>query len=100
MIELRFDPFDETKLPRVFQDGKFICDTVPLDPFRNAIRKRHRGEALPEEKLSSGVDPLGLMQEEHLRRARPPETPATEGKDPFHDTDDDDSDSEQEVCNV
>ncbi len=100
MIELRFDPFDETKLPRVFQDGKFICDTVPLDPFRNAMRKRHRGEGAPGEKLSSGVDPLGLMQEEHLRRARPPETPAPpEGNGSVKDTDDD-HDNEQEVCNV
>lgn len=93
-IELRFDPFDEGKLPRVFQDGKFICDTVPLDPFRNATRKRHRGEGAPEEKLSSGIDPLGLMQEEHLRRAQPPEQ-----GDALKDTDDD-QDNEQEVSNV
>ncbi len=94
-VELRFDPFDEGKLPRVFQDGKFLCDTVPLDPFRNALRKRHRGaEGTPEENLSSGVDPLGLMQEEHLRRARPPE----HGDTP--DDTEDDQDNEQEVSNV
>jgi len=97
VIELRFDPFDETKLPRVFEDGKFICDTVLLDPFRNALRKRHRREGTPGEKVSSGVDPLVLMQEEHLRRARPPVTPATEANDS---TPDNDQDDEQEACNV
>jgi transposase InsO family protein len=95
VVELRFDPFDAGKLPRVFQDGKFICDTVPLDPFRNALRRRHRGAFIPEEKVSSGLDPLGLMQEEHLRRARPPEP-----GDACEDRDDSDDGNQQEVSNV
>jgi transposase InsO family protein len=73
-VELRFDPFDETKLPRVFVDGRFVCDTVPLDPVKNSILRRHRpkGEASPEATPRSGLDPLALFQEEHLRRALPP----------------------------
>ncbi|MGH7822227.1 MAG: Mu transposase C-terminal domain-containing protein, partial [Candidatus Binatia bacterium] len=72
-VELRFDPFDELALPRAFLDGKFVSDTVPLDPIANSARRRHRprntaGEAVP----SSGIDPLRLIQDEHLRRARPP----------------------------
>jgi len=97
VVELRFDPFDETKLPRVFLDGKFLCDTVPLDPFRNSIRKRRRGEGTPEEKVSSGVDPLGLMQEEHLRRARPPESGDVRTD---HEDNDEGDDNEQEVSHV
>jgi putative transposase len=99
-VELRFDPFDEGKLPRVFEDGKFLCDTVPLDPFRNAFRKRHRGESTPEEKISSGVDPLALMQEEHLRRAKPPESAAPDRNDSPKDPDDDPDNDEQEACHV
>ncbi len=99
VVELRFDPFDAATLPRVFHDGKFVCDTVPLDPFRNAIRKRHRPEAISGENVSSGVDPLGLMQEEHLRRARPPESSSPHLNDPFTDTNDDE-DNDQEACHV
>jgi transposase InsO family protein len=76
-VELRFDPFDTSKLPRVFLDGKFFCDTVELDPVKNAYRKRHRPEAAGQEPSapSSGLDPLRLLQEEQLRRARAPEFP-------------------------
>ena len=72
-VELRFDPFDDKALPRVFLDGKFVCDTVPFDPISNSARKRHRPEGKAKESLpSSGVDPLALIEDEHLRRARPP----------------------------
>jgi putative transposase len=84
-VELRFDPFDPEKLPRVFVDGKFFCDTVALDPERNAYEKRHRPKAPGREPLSSGLDPLRLFQEEQLRRARLPDAPPWK-------TDDDPSD--------
>jgi transposase len=85
-VELRFDPFGPEKLPRVFLEGKFFCDTVALDAERNAYEKRHRPKAGGREpgSLSSGLDPLRLFQEEQLRRARLPEPPPWK-------TDDDDS---------
>ncbi|MBK8999586.1 MAG: hypothetical protein IPM35_28020 [Myxococcales bacterium] len=33
-------------MPKVFVAGRFFCDTVPLDRFRNATRRRRRGSAL------------------------------------------------------
>ena len=72
-VELRFDPFDLTALPRVFLEGKFISDTVPLDPVANSLKRRHRPKpSSPWIPPSSGIDPLKLIQEEHLRRAKPP----------------------------
>ncbi|MGH9391036.1 MAG: Mu transposase C-terminal domain-containing protein, partial [Vicinamibacteria bacterium] len=91
-VELRFDPFDEKALPRVFLDGQFVSDTVPLDPIANSVRRRHRPEGRAQEAIpSSGVDPLRLIQDEHLRRARPPAG--------FRDQNpnDDDPDNEQET---
>jgi transposase InsO family protein len=95
-VELRFDPFDSTTLPRVFLDGKFACDTVLLDPIANSMRKRHRGGGKAEEsQAKSGVDPLRLIQDEHLRRACPP-FPFTSAND-----DNDDNDDETETpCHV
>ncbi len=92
-VELRFDPFDPTKLPRVFIDGKFFCDTVEVDPIRNAYRKRHRPEAVGREPTapSSGLDPLRLLQDEQLRRAGVPELPPW---DTDHDQDDDETETE------
>ena len=92
-VELRFDPFDETALPRVFREGKFVCDTVLFDPIANSARKRHRPEGKAKEAVpSSGVDPLRLIQEEHLRRARPPV--------PLCDSNDDDDDEMETSCHV
>jgi len=70
-VELRFDPADETKLPRVFIDGRFVCDTVPLDRLKNMTRKRRRiaGDAAPDA-TPSGLDPLALIEDEHYRRTR------------------------------
>src|SRR5262249_24631138 len=70
-VELRFDPTDETALPRVFVDGRFVCDTVPLDRLKNMTRKRARiaGEPVPLA-LPSGLDPLALIEDEHYRRTR------------------------------
>ena len=71
-VELRFDPFDDSKLPRVFVDSRFACDTVRLDPIANSLRKRHRPQEVAEpDAPASGLDALGLMQDEHLRRAQP-----------------------------
>lgn len=70
-VELRFDPADESALPRVFVDGRFACDTVPLDRVRNMTRQRRRiaGEPAPDA-TPSGLDPLGLIEDEHYRRTR------------------------------
>ena len=70
-VELRFDPTDETALPRVFVDGRFDCDTVPLDRLKNMTRHRRRltGEPAPDA-TPSGLDPLALIEDEHYRRTR------------------------------
>jgi putative transposase len=71
LVELRFDPADETALPRVFVGGHFACDTVPLDRLKNMTRKRRRIAGDPSPFASpSGLDPLGLMEDEHYRRSR------------------------------
>jgi putative transposase len=70
-VELRFDPADETALPRVFVGGRFACDTVPLDRLKNMTRKRRRiaGSGAPDA-TPSGLDPLALIEDEHYRRTR------------------------------
>jgi putative transposase len=85
LVELRFDPADETALPRVFLDGRFACDTVPLDRLKNMTRKRRRiaGEPAPDA-TKSGLDPLSLIEDEHYRRSRPA------GAGFHHDNDDED----------
>lgn len=71
-VELRFDPSDETARPRVFLDGRFVCDTVPLDRLKNMTRKRRRIAGDPEPFAEpSGLDPLALIEDEHYRRTRP-----------------------------
>jgi len=70
-VELRFDPGDDSALPRVFVDNKFFCDTVPLDRLANMHRRRRRvaGDAEPLVP-PTGLDPLGLTEDEHYRRTR------------------------------
>ena len=70
-VELRFDPADDTALPRVFIENHFVCDTVPLDRLKNMTRKRRRltGEPAPDA-VPSGLDPLDLIEKEHYRRTR------------------------------
>jgi putative transposase len=71
-IELRFDPTDDTALPRVFVGDRFYCDTVPLDRFANATRKRRRNLGAPEPGIEpSGLDPLGQLVTDHRARVRP-----------------------------
>jgi len=70
-VELRFDPTDETALPRVFVDGRFACDTVPLNRLKNMTRKRARLAGEPAPLVTpSGLDPLALIEDEHYRRTR------------------------------
>lgn len=89
VIELRFDPADPAALPRVFQDGRFVCDTVPLDRIRNSTRPRRRlaGAPAPTSK-PTGLDPLALIADEHYRRSRPFGAAAAE---PDRDIDTDDN---------
>jgi len=70
-VELRFDPADDTALPRVFIKDHFVCDTVPLDRLKNMTRRRRHltGEPLPDA-VPSGLDPLGLIENAHYKRTR------------------------------
>lgn len=70
-VELRFDPNEPSKLPRVFVDNKFYCDTVVLDRVANATRKRRRNLGAPDPTVKpTGLDPLALIQAEHDQHAR------------------------------
>ena len=103
-VQLRFDPADETALPRVFLHDNFYCDTVPLDRIRNATRARNRHLGEPEPGTApSGLDPLGLIVRDHRARNRPFGAPdlaardeafrrALEADDPNDDDDFDDRD--------
>jgi transposase InsO family protein len=78
-VELRFDPKDEEALPRVFVDNRFVCDTVRLDRLRNASRKRRRNLGAPDPTSEpTGLDPLGLIEDEHYRLTHPPIDPEEE----------------------
>lgn len=70
-VELRFDPRDDTGLPKVFRHGRFYCDTVRLDRVNNAQRARRRitGEPAPQVE-PTGIDPLALLVEEHAQATR------------------------------
>jgi len=71
-VELRFDPADPTARPRVFVDGRFACDTVPLDRLANMHRQRRRIAGEPDPHAAgTGLDSLGLIEDEHYRRTRP-----------------------------
>ena len=70
-VELRYDPSDEAALPRVFVGGRFVCDTVPLDLHRNALRRRKLIEPVAEPLLeATGIDVLGDIEREHYERIR------------------------------
>lgn len=72
-VELRYDPTDRDAHPRVFLDGHFVCDTVPLDRHRNATRHRRRNLGEPDPTVEpTGIDPLALIEREHYERTRPP----------------------------
>lgn len=77
-VELRFAPTEADRLPRVFVDGRFYCDTVPLDLKANNGRERRRiqGDAVPDA-TPSGLSPLQLIQDEHYRLKSRGGAPAT-----------------------
>lgn len=69
VVELRFDPSDASARPRVFKDDKFFCDTVPLDRKKNMHRERRRMVGAPAPQVTpTGLDPLGLIEDEHYRK--------------------------------
>jgi putative transposase len=71
-IELRFDPSRPNLLPKVYVDDKFVCDTVLLDRFANAHRRRRQLVGAPVARVEpTGLDPLALMQQEHELHTRP-----------------------------
>jgi len=72
-VELRFDPFAKSPQPRTYQGGRFLCDAALVDLERNAYRKRCRpSSSSPERPATSGLDPLGQIADEHLRRVQRP----------------------------
>ncbi|MHC4867264.1 MAG: helix-turn-helix domain-containing protein [Planctomycetota bacterium] len=73
-VELRYDPHSPNKLPQVFVNGEFYCDTVELDLERNSSRRRHRPKQVRPEPVSTGIDPLKQIQDEYFHRARPPKS--------------------------
>jgi putative transposase len=70
-VELRFDPSDEAALPKVYKNGDFVCDTVPLDRVANMYRRRRRvtGEPAPGV-VPTGIDPLAQLVDEHAMANR------------------------------
>jgi len=73
--EVRFDPTTSSTLPDVYVDGRFVCDTVVLEPIRNSARKRQRKSqpTSPDRTPQpSGIDPLAQIADEHARRVKPP----------------------------
>lgn len=67
-VELRFDPHDPTKLPQIFVNGRFFCDTTPLDRLANMHRKRRPIPIAPVPKHEPmGLNPLSLMEDEFYR---------------------------------
>jgi len=88
-VELRFDPSDDGARPRVFRDRKFYCDTVPLDRLANMYRRRRRIAGDPEPHVEkTGLDPLGLIEDEHYRRTRIVDDPRDDDADDYDDRDD------------
>ncbi len=72
-VELRYDPTNTAALPRVFFNGRFVCDTVALDRHRNASRRRRRNLGQPDPDVTpTGLDPLALIEREHYQRTRRP----------------------------
>jgi putative transposase len=71
-VELRYDPSDLDKLPKVFLNGRFVCDTVPLDLYKNAYRKRRRNLGMPDPSVEpTGISPLDDLVQEHQRLTQP-----------------------------
>lgn len=72
-VELRYDPSETRARPRVFVDGRFVCDTVVLDRHRNATRRRRRELGRPDPRAEpTGIDPIELIEKQHYERTRGP----------------------------
>jgi hypothetical protein len=83
IIELRYDPTQKDALPRVFFEGRFVCDAVPLDRYKNAHRHRRRQVGEPDPTVEpTGLDPLDLIRREHYERIRPPRRSPEENQPP------------------
>jgi len=88
-VELRYDPNDPDKLPKVYAERRFVCDTVPLDLYRNAHRKRRRDLGAPDPTVvPTGLSPLDDLVREHQRLTTPLDHLADK------ETDDDEEDDE------
>jgi putative transposase len=75
-IELRFDPKEEARLPQVFLENRFVCDTVLLDRLKNATRVRQRSLGSPDPGFQpTGIDPLTQFEDEHYRRTHLTQNP-------------------------
>jgi transposase InsO family protein len=71
-VELRYLPNEPDRLPKVFVDDKFVCDTVPLDLFRNAHRTRRRDLGAPDPAVvPTGLTPLEDLVAEEQRLTAP-----------------------------
>lgn len=72
-VELRFEPMRSDKLPEVYINRRFYCDTVELDVVSNSCRRRRwiSNDVVSEPVQATGLDPLGDIQREHERRSRP-----------------------------
>lgn len=72
-VELRFDPHEDDPRVRVWAQGEFVCDATALDREANAYRKRHRPPQKPggPPAAPTGLNPLELLREEHLKKRRP-----------------------------
>ena len=82
-VELRYDPSDPETRPRVFEHGRFVCDTVVLDRLRNATRQRRRNLGEPDPTVEpTGLDPLAQILHAHYERTRP--MPRASRADPTH----------------
>jgi transposase InsO family protein len=72
-IQLRYDPAEPAKLPRVFVHDQFHSDTVLLDRVRNAHRRRNAKGSEPDPQVEpTGLNPLEQMCSEHYQRTRAP----------------------------
>ena len=79
LVELRFlpgvafDPNASVTWPDVYVDGRFVCDTYPLDRLANSVRSRHRlSRAVTPPAEPTGLDPLAQMADEQARLVRRP----------------------------